>query len=169
MKYFDKLHIIPLLIFIILGIGISLSNCSHGNNPLITSKEVFDDYMSSVDYRLEGKVVSKVLLKRNSSEWQNLYLVEVQIYSFDIRKNNLASDSPFFGVYDTIANKAYFISQMHDPLYRHKDFPHISVDTEYGRILGSNGLQVGLNISRAEDCDMWKVLLDKENSNTIRF
>ena len=80
-----------------------------------------------------------------------------------------SAESSFFGVFDSIANKAYFISPMHDPLYKHDDFPKISVDTEYKRILGDNGLQQGLIISRKEDCDLWEALTEKENNNTIRF
>ncbi len=145
------------------------TNCKHDSQQYKTNEDTFATYFSEVDYRLHGKVISKKLLKDFVGDFQDLYLVEVQVLSFKLRKNNLSAESSFFGVFDSIANKAYFISPMHDPLYKHDDFPKISVDTEYKRILGDNGLQQGLIISRKEDCDLWEALTEKENNNTIRF
>lgn len=158
-----------ILIFGVLGWLLIATNCKNNSTQYKTSEKTFATYLSAVDYRLEGKVISKKLLKDFFGDWPDIYLVEVQVLSFELGKNNLSSDSPFFGVYDSIANRVYFISPMHDPLYKHDDLLEISVDTEYKRILGSNGLQQGLIISKAEDCDLWEALLEKENHNTIRF
>lgn len=158
-----------ILIFCVLGLLIIATSCKNNSRQYKPTEEMLATYLSAVDYRLVGKVTSKKLLKDFYGDWQDIYLVEVQVRSFELRKNDLSSESPFFGVYDSIANRAYFISPMHDPLYKHDGLPEISVDTENKRILGSNGLQQGLIISRVEDCDLWESLLEKENHNTIRF
>ena len=164
-----KYSLKTILIIGVLGWLLIATNCQHNPQQYETSEKTLATYFSTVDYRLEGKVKSKKLLKDFYGDWQDIYLVEVQVRSFELRKNDLSSESPFFGVYDSIANRAYFISPMHDPLYKHDDLPEITVDTENKRILGNNGLQQGLIISRLEDCDLWKTLLEKENHNTIRF
>lgn len=164
-----KYSLKTILIIGVLGWLLIATHCTNSSQQYRTSEKTLATYLSTVDFRLEGKVKSKKLLKDFPGDWQDIYLVEVQVLSFELRKNDLSSESPFFGVYDSIANRAYFISPMYDPLFKHDDLPEISVDTENERILGSNGLQQGLIISRVEDCDLWKALLEKENHNTIRF
>ena len=163
-------------ILILCFIGISLTvcclySCVKASNVNREEEEIERAYFEAVDYTLRGNVTKKTLVHKRRDRYKSLYLVELEVDSFIIRKNNLSQHSRFFGVYDTIAKKAYFFSPIYEPIesYKTDETLRLSVLTEFKRILGSNGLQQGLCIGSESDFDFWQKLLDKESKTTIRF
>lgn len=169
MKYKTSTYIIVTLAFTIIGMLLWGYGCHRqisNNNDI---RRIFDTYHANSDYYLSGQVVSIDLLRDYGTIYRDVYILEIDIDSFEIYKNNLRIGMPFLGVYDSICNKAYIQSPIYNEQtnkeYKNGDsLPTIKISSTDGVIHFSDGLQSGMLVVEESDA-----LSSKENRNTIRF
>ena len=138
----------------------------HPNNEI---RRIFDTYHANSDFYLSGRVVSKDLLYDYGTMYRDVYVLEIDVDSFEIYKNDLMIGMPFLGVYDSICNKAYIQSPLYNELtyskYENDDsLPTVKINSTDRVIHFSDGLQLGMLVVEKS-----VALSAKENRNTIRF
>lgn len=169
MKYKTGTYIIVTLAFSIMGMLLWAYGCHRqisNNNDI---RRIFDTYHANSDYYLSGQVVSMDLLYDYGTMYRDVYVLEIDVDSFEIYKNDLRIGMPFLGVYDSICNKAYIQSPIYNKQtnneYKNGDsLPTVKINSTDGVIHFSNGLQFGMLVVEKSDA-----LSAKENRNTIRF
>lgn len=169
MKYKTSTYIIVTLAFTIMGMLLwaygyhrQISN----NNDI---RRIFEIYHANSEYYLSGQVVSIDLLYDYGTMYRDVYVLEIDVDSFEIYKNDLRIGMPFLGVYDSICNKAYIQSPIYNKQtnneYKNGDsLPTVKINSTDGVIHFSNGLQLGMLVVEKSDA-----LSVKENRNTFRF
>ena len=169
MKYKTGTYIIAVVAFSILGMLLWGYGCLRqisNNNDI---RRIFDTYYTNSEYYLSGQIVSKELLYDYGTMYRNVYLLEIDVDSFDVLRNNIKLDMPFLGVYDSIRHKAYIQSPIYNgesyKEYKEGDIlPTVRINSVDGAIHFSSGLKFGLLVVEKSDA-----LSAKENRNTIRF
>ncbi len=169
MKYKTGAYIVFVLAFSILGMLLWSYGCHRqiSNNNEI--RRIFDTYYANSEYYLLGHVVSKDLLYDYGTIYRDVYILEIAVDSFEVYKNDLKIDMPFFGVYDSIDNKAYILSpiyngQTYKEYLKGDTLPVVRINSTDRIIHFSSGLELGMLVLKKSG-----VLSDKENRNTIRF
>lgn len=170
MKYKTSTYIIVTLAFTIMGMLLWAYGCHRQISDNNEIRRIFDTYHANSEYYLSGQVVSINLLYDYGTMYRDVYVLEIDVDSFEIYKNDIKTGMPFLGVYDSICNKAYIQS----PIYNwqtHKEYqkgdhplPNAKINSTDGVIRFSDGLQSGLLVVEKSDA-----LSVKENRNTIRF
>lgn len=169
MKYKTGSYIIVMLAFSILGMLLWVYGCHRQISDNNEIKRIFDTYYANSEYYLSGQVISIDLLYDYGTMYRDVYVLEIDVDSFEIYKNDLKIGMPFLGVYDSICNKAYIQS----PIYNGRTYkeyqkgdmlPTVRVNSTDGVIHFSDGLQSGMLVVEKSDA-----LSAKENRNTIRF
>lgn len=169
MKYKAGTYIIVTLAFSISGMLLWAYGCHRqisNNNEL---SKIFDTYHANSEYYLSGQVVSINLLYDYGTMYRNVYVLEIDVDSFEIYKNDLKIGMPFLGVYDSIFNKAYIQSpiyngQTYKEYQKGDTLPAVRINSTDGLVYFSDGFQSGLLVVEKSDA-----LSAKENRNTIRF
>lgn len=169
MKYKTSTYIIVTLAFSIMGMLLWATGCHRqisNNNDI---RRIFEIYHANSEYYLSGQVVSIDLLYDYGTMYRDVYVLEIDVDSFEIYKNDLRIGMPFLGVYDSICNKAYIQSPIYNEQtnneYKNGDsLPTVKINSTDGLIHFSDRLQLGMLVVEKSD-----VLSAKENRNTIRF
>lgn len=169
MKYKTGTYIIVTLAFSIMGMLLWGYGCHRqisNNNDI---RRIFEIYHANSEYYLSGQVVSIDLLYDYGTMYRDVYVLEIDVDSFEIYKNDLRIGIPFLGVYDSICNKAYIQSSIYNGQtykeYQNGDtLPTVRINSTDGVIHFSDGLQSGMLVVEKSDA-----LSAKENRNTIRF
>lgn len=125
-------------------------------------RNIFDEYYSSVDYYISGEIINKTLIQDCGSEFRDLYLIEINVDSLSITKNNLQMGNPFWGVYNKEMNRVYFISSIYN--IDNKTPTSIEVFSEKREIKFSNGLELGMIVS-----NKFKELTDMRSIDCVKF
>lgn len=169
MKYKTSTYIIVTLAFSILGMLLGAYGCHRQISDNNEIRRIFDTYHANSDFYLSGRVVSKDLLYDYDTMYRDVYVLEIDVDSFEIYKNDLRIGMPFLGVYDSICNKAYIQSPLYNELtyskYENDDsLPTVKINSTDRVIHFSDGLQLGMLVVEKS-----VALSAKENRNTIRF
>ena len=169
MKYKTGSYIIVMLAFSILGMLLWVYGCHRQISDNNEIKRIFDTYYANSEYYLSGQVISIDLLYDYGTMYRDVYVLEIDVDSFEIYKNDLRIGMPFLGVYDSICNKAYIQSPIYNEQtnneYKNGDsLPTVKINSTDGLIHFSDKLQLGMLVVEKSD-----VLSAKENRNTIRF
>lgn len=169
MKYKTSTYIIVTLAFSILGMLLGAYGCHRQISDNNEIRRIFDTYHANSDFYLSGRVVSKDLLYDYGTMYRDVYVLEIDVDSFEIYKNDLRIGMPFLGVYDSICNKAYIQSPLYNELtyskYENDDsLPTVKINSTDRVIHFSDGLQLGMLVVEKS-----VALSAKENRNTIRF
>ena len=169
MKHKTGTYIIAVVAFSILGMLLWAYGCHRqisNNNDI---RRIFDTYHANSEYFLSGHVVSIKLLYDYGTMYRDVYVLEIDVDSFEIYKNDIKTGMPFLGVYDSICNKAYIQSSIYNKQtyteYKNGDsLPTVIINSTDGVIHFSDGLKSGMLVVEESDA-----LSAKENRNTIRF
>ena len=169
MKYKAGTYIIVTLAFSIMGMLLWAYGCHRQISDNNEIRRIFDTYHANSEFYLSGRVVSKDLLYDYGTMYRDIYVLEIDVDSFEIYKNDLKIGMPFLGVYDSICNKAYIQSPLYNKLtyskYENDDsLPTVKINSTDRVIHFSDGLQLGMLVVEKSDA-----LSAKENRNTIRF
>lgn len=169
MKYKTSTYIIVTLAFTIMGMLLWAYGCHRQISDNNEIRRIFDTYHANSDFYLSGRVVSKDLLYDYGTMYRDVYVLEIDVDSFEIYKNDLRIGMPFLGVYDSICNKAYIQSPLYNELtyskYENDDsLPTVKINSTDRVIHFSDGLQLGMLVVEKS-----VALSAKENRNTIRF
>ncbi len=169
MKYKTSTYIIVTLAFTIMGMLLWAYGCHRQISDNNEIRRIFDTYHANSDFYLSGRVVSKDLLYDYGTMYRDVYVLEIDVDSFEIYKNDLRIGMPFLGVYDSICNKAYIQSPLYNELtyskYENDDsLPTVKINSIDRVIHFSDGLQLGMLVVEKS-----VALSAKENRNTIRF
>ncbi len=169
MKYKTGTYIIVTLAFSILGMLLWAVGCHRQISDNNEIRRIFDIYHANSEFFLSGQVISKDLLYDYGTMYRDVYVLEIDVDSFEIYKNDLRIGMPFLGVYDSIRNKAYIQSpiynrQTHNEYQKGDTLPTVRINSTDGVVHFSDGLQSGMLVVEKSDA-----LSAKENRNTIRF
>lgn len=169
MKYKTSTYIIVTLAFTIMGMLLWAYGCHRQISDNNEIRRIFDTYHANSEFYLSGRVVSKDLLYDYGTMYRDVYVLEIDVDSFEIYKNDLRIGMPFLGVYDSICNKAYIQSPLYNELtyskYENDDsLPTVKINSADRVIHFSDGLQLGMLVVEKS-----VALSAKENRNTIRF
>lgn len=169
MKHKTSSNIILVISFSFMGILLWTHACHRQISSNNEVKRIFDTYYANSEYYLSGQIECKNLIYDCGTIYRDIYILEINVDTFDIRKNDIRERLPFFGVYDSISNKVYIQSPIYnyntDKEYKDGDvLPFIRIDSQDKSVHFSDGLELGMIIVEQSDA-----LSAKENNHTIRF
>ncbi|MBD5354516.1 MAG: hypothetical protein HDR85_06380 [Bacteroides sp.] len=154
------LAIIPIGLVAIISVILFFRNIRENNQK----SNYRSEYFSGVDYSINGKMLSKTLAFDAGTESRNLYIIEMAVDTFLVSKRT-KEEGQFFGIYDTISSKAYFISTFNVKDEEGVELPDINIISTKQTVYYSNGHDSDMILPR----DLKSILLTRKNNNSITF